>query len=188
MVNLEGSCIIKIGTATSATLRVLTLANESTPRFDELMCAVGKLLLAFNILEHEIKSATCFLVNPDHPDLYSPDKERRSFTKRINRLKNLFAGKLSLEDEVRVKVILDQAKVLANERHFPAHSLVYSSGDGEFLFQKFAETIESQVGTPEEIMAKVKKLQSWTAEFAYLFEQLFPLYPSWYRQVTSNQS
>jgi hypothetical protein len=153
------------------------------------MCACGKLLLAFNILEHEIKSATCFLINPDHPDLYSREIANKiSFPKRIKLLKELCAEKLAPDDQVRVNVVLDRAKDLPNERHFPAHSLVYSSGDGEFLFQKFAERFESQVGTPEEMMAKVNKFQTWTAEFADLLQNLFPLYSSWYRQVTPNQS
>jgi hypothetical protein len=186
MVNLEGSCIGLA--ANSGTLRIPSLANESTPRFNELMCAVGKLLVAFNILEQEIKTATCFLVNPEHPDLYSQETaNRKRFPDRIEILKKRCAERLSLEDQVRINVLLDQTKALADVRNFPAHSLVYSLGDGEFLFQKFAKKFESQVGTPEEMIAKVKQLQTGTDEFAVLFQRLFPSYSSWYRRSDSQK-
>lgn len=179
MVNVEGSCIVKA--AHSGTLRVPNLANESTPRFNELMCAVGKLLVAFNILEQEIKSATCFLVNPEHPDLYIKETDyKMRLGDRIELLKKRCAKKLSLRDQARLNDVLDRAKDFANVRNFPAHSFVYSLGEGEFLFQKFAERFESQVGTPELMMAKVEQLQTWTDEFANVFGDLFRLYSSWY--------
>jgi hypothetical protein len=82
--------------------------------------------------------------------------------------------------------MLDRVKDLTLVRNFPAHSLVYSSGDGEFVFHKYAEELESQFGTPEKTMADVHLLQSWTAEFARLFEQICPDYSSWFRQVVSS--
>lgn len=186
MVQLEGTCIVQA--PNSGTLRVLTLATDRTPRFDELMSAVGKLGLAFNILEHEIKTATCFLVDPDHPDLSHSDiANKMQIGQRIGILKKHCVEKLSPEEQDRVNVMLNRVNDLKDVRNFPAHSLVYSSGDGEFHFHKYAEKLESQVGTPEEMMAKIKQLQTWTAEFADLFQQIRPAYSSWFRQVVSSE-
>lgn len=105
---------------------------------------------------------------------------------RIEILEKQCLEKLSPEERDRVNVMLNRVNDLRDMRNFPAHSLVYSSGDGEFHFHKYAERLESQVGTPEEMMAKIKQLQTWTAEFADLFQQIRPAYSSWFRQVVSS--
>jgi transposase, IS6 family len=135
------------------------------------MSAVGKLGLAFNILEHVIKTATCFLVDPNHPGLSHSDiANKMQIGQRIEILEKHCVEKLSPEERDRVNVMLNRVNDLRDMRNFPAHYLVYSSGDGEFHFHKYAERLESQVGTPEEMMAKVKQLQTWTAEFAEVLQ------------------
>jgi hypothetical protein len=185
MIQLEGTCTLQA--ASSGTLRVPHLATGNTPLFNELMCAVGKLLATFNVLEQEIKSATCFLLNPDHPDLAHPDiANTKPFPQRIELLRKLCEERLSLEDQDRINVLLDRAEVLAKERNFSAHSLFYEFGDDTFLLQKFQKKFESQIGTPDVIMAKAMQLENLTQDFADLFHQLFPAYLSWYRQATSS--
>src|SRR5271166_4383612 len=177
---IQGTCTLRAGN--SGKLRVPHLATGNTPLFNELMCAVGKLLATFNVLEQEIKSATCFLVNPDHPDLAHPDiANTKRFSERIKLLKERCAERLSPEDQIRINVLLDRAEVLAKERNFSAHSLFYELGDDTFLLQKFQKKFESQVGTPDVIMAKATQLETLTQDFADLFHQLFPAYLSWYR-------
>jgi hypothetical protein len=185
MVQLEGTCTPRA--ENSGTLRVPRLATGNTPLFNELMCGVGKLLATFNVLEQEIKSATCFLLNPDHPDLAHPDiANTKPFPQRIELLRKLCEERLSPGDQDRINVLLDRAKVLGKERNFSAHSLFYEFGDDTFLLQKFQKKFESQVGTPNVIMARATQLETLTQEFADLIHQLFPAYWSWYRQATSS--
>jgi hypothetical protein len=42
-----------------------------------MMCALGKLVLAFNILEHELKSATAYLLDPKSSELSRSEVSER---------------------------------------------------------------------------------------------------------------
>lgn len=163
--------------------RRLKLATETTPHFDEMMCALGKLVLAFNILEQELKSATAYLLDPQSGDLSHLEVSKRKKLKdRINQIKSLCKKELSKESLERLNACLDKAKDFPDSRHFRAHAILYEEVDAEaeFHFRKIEEKLESQLGNPVEMKDRVQMLQTWTEEFASLFKELFPDYSSWY--------
>ena len=74
-------------------------------------------------------------------------------------MERLCAEQLSGQDQFRIDDLLDIAKGLAQERNFPAHSLIYSSGDSQFLLQKFTEKLRRrargrQGGRPRKLQPK----------------------------------
>lgn len=148
-----------------------------------MMCALGKLVLAFNILEQELKSATAYLLDPQSGDLLRSEvSKRKKLKKRINQIKSLCENKLSKESLERLNTCLDKAIDFPDSRHFRAHAILYEEVDSEaeFHFRKIEEKLESQLGNPAEMKDRVQMLQTWTEEFASLFQDLFPDYSSWY--------
>src|SRR6266481_4219261 len=106
--------------------RRLKLATESTPHFDEMMCALGKLVLAFNILEQELKSGTAYLLDPQSGDLlHSEVSKRKKLKNRIDQIKSLCEKKLSKESLERLNSCLDKAIDFPDSRHFRAHAILY---------------------------------------------------------------
>jgi hypothetical protein len=163
--------------------RRLKLATETTPHFDEMMCSLGKLVLAFNILEQELKAATAYLLDPQSCDLLRSEvADRKKLKQRINHVKRLCETKLSKQSLESLNACLDKAKDFPDSRHFRAHAILYSEVDAEaeFHFRKIEEKLESQLGNPVEMKERVQILQTWTEEFASLFKDLFPDYSSWY--------
>jgi hypothetical protein len=148
-----------------------------------MMCALGKLIVAFNILEQELKSATAYLLDPQSSDLLRKEvSDRKKLKKRINHVKRMCEKKLSKESLERLSTCLDKAKDFPDSRNFRAHAILYSEvdSDGEFHFRKIEEKLEGQLGNPADMKARVQMFQTWTDEFANLFKELFPEYSSWY--------
>jgi len=166
-------------------LHRLKFADETTPQFNELMCCLGKLLVGFSILEQEIKAATAFILDPNTSDLLNPVVSKRErLSNRIDHLKNICRPKLAPDQADRLDRILDQAKAFPDVRHFVAHAYVYHEAVG-FSFRKIENKEEFRFTTVDQMKAEVSRFQSWTKEFADLFEELFHGYSSWYlRQIS----
>src|SRR5258708_26872095 len=99
------------------------------------MCALGKLVMAFNILEQEIKAATAFALDPSTSDLLNPKvSERKKLVRRINQLKELCRAKLQAEQANSLDKIMDSTKNFPDARNFTAHSYVYTEVQDYFSF------------------------------------------------------
>ena len=161
--------------------------DEDTPGVNELMAALGKVIVALNVLDFEIKAATAFVLNPINPDLMHPEittkrplEQRADFLATVSR--NALGQNTSGAD--KLKAHLDLVSGLARIRNKLTHSFLYRSGNG-FMFQKFEKKFESRVATADDLTLDSLTLLAWTMDFANLFGSLFPNYSSWYiRQTT----
>jgi hypothetical protein len=184
---VNASLNITASTSTTATGSFAKFADDGDPGFVELMCALGKLIVALNALEQEIKCATAFIIDPNTRDLMHPDvANKKPVDKRAAYLEEICRPKLSVVDADALKGMLDLVKGLANTRHALAHSNVYRSSEG-FRFQKIERQVFHRRATPDDITEDGLTLLAWTVDFAKLFERLFPGYSSWYIRQTTKE-
>jgi hypothetical protein len=179
-IELSGEVVIRANI--SGSLEFLKFPDEDSLGINELMAALGKVIISLNVLEGEIKAATAFVLNPMNPNLMHPEialrrplEQRASYLEAESRkaLGQNAAGSDKLKDH------LDLVPELARVRNKLAHSYLYRLGDG-FMFQKFEKKVETRVATADDLTEDSLRLLAWTMDFAKLFESLFPDYSSWY--------